>query len=131
MRFEFRGKIRGQGRPRFTRRGHAYEKPEDKEYKAALRAAYLAQGGKFYGDQPIRVKIETRRALPKSKARKTREVSEPDTFKPDADNIGKAVLDALNGVAFADDKQIVRLEITKCSREFRECDEMTVTVEPI
>ena len=33
--------------------------------------------------------------------------------KPDADNIAKVVLDALNGVAYEDDKQVVRVTISK------------------
>jgi Holliday junction resolvase RusA-like endonuclease len=33
--------------------------------------------------------------------------------KPDLDNVAKAVLDALNGVAYVDDKQVVRLSLTK------------------
>ena len=35
------------------------------------------------------------------------------TQKPDADNIAKSVLDALNGLAYADDKQVVTLEVDK------------------
>lgn len=33
--------------------------------------------------------------------------------RPDLDNYGKMLLDALNGVCFVDDAQIVRLELTK------------------
>src|SRR5690606_194541 len=33
--------------------------------------------------------------------------------KPDIDNFVKAALDALNGVVFADDKQVVRVEAEK------------------
>ena len=33
--------------------------------------------------------------------------------KPDVDNIAKAVLDALNGIAYDDDKQITSLVIDK------------------
>ena len=35
------------------------------------------------------------------------------TKKPDADNIAKVVCDALNGVAYKDDTQIVSLHIKK------------------
>lgn len=34
-------------------------------------------------------------------------------MKPDCDNIAKAILDALNGVAYDDDKQVVRLHVEK------------------
>ena len=33
--------------------------------------------------------------------------------KPDVDNIAKAVLDALNGVIWVDDKQVVELTVKK------------------
>ena len=35
------------------------------------------------------------------------------TKKPDCDNIAKIICDALNGVAYDDDKQIVALKVTK------------------
>lgn len=38
---------------------------------------------------------------------------EQATKKPDADNIAKAVLDGLNGVAFVDDSQVVALMVKK------------------
>ena len=34
------------------------------------------------------------------------------TMKPDNDNIAKSVLDALNGLAYVDDKQIVELKVS-------------------
>ena len=36
------------------------------------------------------------------------------TTKPDIDNVIKAVLDGLNGVAYADDSQVVALSASKC-----------------
>lgn len=47
------------------------------------------------------------------------------TKKPDSDNIAKIILDALNGVAYQDDKQVVSLQVEKY---YTEADEM-VTVE--
>lgn len=35
------------------------------------------------------------------------------TTKPDIDNLAKCVLDALNGIAYRDDNQVVRLEVSK------------------
>jgi Holliday junction resolvase RusA-like endonuclease len=35
------------------------------------------------------------------------------TVKPDADNVAKIVLDALNGSAFCDDAQVVHLQVLK------------------
>lgn len=35
------------------------------------------------------------------------------TVKPDTDNIAKTILDGLNGVAYNDDKQVIKLSIEK------------------
>lgn len=40
-------------------------------------------------------------------------MGEPYTHKPDADNVAKAVLDALNGLAYEDDSQVQELVIIK------------------
>ena len=33
--------------------------------------------------------------------------------KPDADNVGKIVLDALNKIAYIDDSQVAQVEVSK------------------
>ena len=50
--------------------------------------------------------------------------SEADVYKPDVDNICKLILDALNGVAWHDDTQVISIEAFKCDRE-RDIDERT------
>lgn len=45
--------------------------------------------------------------------------------KPDADNILKLGLDALNGVAYADDKQVISCE---CIKAYAETPQMVITV---
>lgn len=37
----------------------------------------------------------------------------PPTKRPDVDNISKMILDALNGIAFVDDAQVVSLTVSK------------------
>lgn len=111
--FTYRGKVRGQGRPRFGKHG-AYETSEDTSYKRAIADAYREQGGPWFGDGPLYVAVSVMRHLPKSRPKGV--MSEPDTMKPDADNVAKAVLDALNGVAYADDRQVVMLETRKFPR---------------
>ena len=55
--------------------------------------------------------------VPKSYSKKRREWCltgcEKPTVKPDVDNLCKVICDALNGLAYLDDKQIVKLTITK------------------
>ena len=48
-------------------------------------------------------------------------------LKPDADNICKCVLDALNGVAYQDDKQVIDVRIGK--RWAEQDEKMTVSVQ--
>lgn len=121
----YEGKVRGQGRPRFRRNGKAYETAQDRAYKKALAEAYKEQSGVWFGEAELVAVVEVERALPKSRPKRV--TSEPDTFKPDADNIIKAVLDALNGVAFVDDKQVTAQHVIKWPRtRKRESDLLTV-----
>ena len=53
-------------------------------------------------------------------------MNRPHTQKPDADNVEKAVLDALNGVAFLDDCQVYDVRVTK---HWGELGQTVVTVE--
>lgn len=114
--FDVWGKVRGKGRPRFTRGGHAYTPKGTRDYEMAIREAYENAPGRppepFSG--PIAVCINTYRQLPKSTPKSV--LSEPDTHKPDIDNVAKIVLDALNGVAWEDDAQVVSLTVSKLNR---------------
>lgn len=114
--FDVFGKVRGKGRPRFTRGGHAYTPKGTRDYERAIREAFENAPGRppepFSG--PISVCIMTYRQLPKSTPKSV--IREHDTHKPDADNVAKVVLDALNGVAWVDDAQVTSLTIAKLDR---------------
>lgn len=120
--------VRGKGRPRFSMRcGRpvAYNSKTTKEAEEDIVRAYLSQGGKMhYG--PVEVSVTIFRAMPKSRPQKRR--SEPDVFKPDSDNVMKVVLDALNGIAYQDDRFVVREVLVKHNRVRRGKDCMIVTV---
>lgn len=58
---------------------------------------------------PVRISLEFRKIKPKGVPR----WQQWWTTKPDRDNLDKAVLDALTGVVFEDDSQVVGGEITK------------------
>lgn len=65
---------------------------------------------------PLHMDITAVAAIPKSwpKARRAAALrSGWDQRKPDADNIGKLIADALNGIAYADDSQVARLTVEK------------------
>ena len=118
--FDVYGKVRGKGRPRFTRGGRPYTPKATRDYERAIRDAFENAPGRprepFSG--PIAVSIMTYRQLPNSTPKSVSR--EPDTHKPDADNVAKVVLDALNGVAWLDDAQVTSLTVVKLDRERRE-----------
>ena len=93
----------GKARPRVTKSGHAYTPQKTKDYERLVQACYLSQVGSFCypGKKPLEVVIEAEFPIPKSASKKrTAEMEETyHTNKPDGDNVAKAILDALNGLA--------------------------------
>lgn len=93
MEFIVEGEPQGKARPRFSRRsGTVYTPSKTAKYEKQIRKAFLAVGGKMipsdcYVNRPAK--------------------------KPDVDNILKAVLDALNGMAYKDDKQVIEVTCGK------------------
>lgn len=65
----------------------------------------------------LRIKIFAGYPVPKSTSKKHRAAmlagTELPTKKPDWDNIGKIICDALNGVAYEDDKQVTESQMRK------------------
>lgn len=123
MRFTVYGKVRGSARPRVTKFG-TYIPKETRAYRASILSAFIDAGGRAL-DGPLAVRVDVYRALPKSRPKRLE--SEPDTFKPDVDNIGKNVLDALNAHAWADDSQVVELTVVKHPR-IREPERIVVEI---
>ena len=109
--------VKGKARPRFSR-GHAYTPKATSDAQETIAAAYVeACGGdalKASEGVPVAVAVLTTRNV-KSGFRRQGD-SHADLQKPDADNIAKLVLDALNGVAYEDDSQVVALLVLKLPR---------------
>lgn len=120
--------VRGKARARFSRSGHTYTPTDTENAMGAIQLAYRAAAGSKCAPEgrPVTVFITTIRALPKSRKKSIQE--EHDIFKPDADNIAKLVLDALNGVAWADDTQVTTLSVSKGMRRRGLSDETCVHV---
>ena len=114
--------VRGKARPRFTRQGRTYT--DGRTERAMDEVAWrfrevLAQGGRggevpTFGGDPVEVSIRVHCELPKSRPKRVE--SEEYTVTPDVDNVAKLVLDALNGVAWEDDQQVVGLTVLKLPR---------------
>ena len=121
------GEPMGKQRPRATFvAGHAtiYTPKKTQGYEARFASAY----GEKYPDEPplqgaIEVTIRAFFSLSKADFNSKGEPNKKGTAKlkgevvptkkPDCDNIAKAVLDGLNGVAFQDDSQVTLLYIQK------------------
>lgn len=111
--FRVPGAPQGKGRPRFTKGGITYTPTATRQYEDLIAYAYRLQGGRHFGHVPLRVVITAVFPVPKSYGKKVRDqigagIVRP-MKKPDGDNIEKAVLDALNGIAYHDDIQVVEL----------------------
>lgn len=118
--------VRGKGRVRFVKQtGRTYTPDKTAEAMALIRAAW-GDRPKAPSGVPVSVTIETKRPLPKSRPKSVE--YEPDVYKPDADNIAKLVLDALNGVAWTDDTQVTILAVMKYDRARCASESTIVTV---
>lgn len=107
----------GKARPRFTIQGRAYTPPatHKAEHELATACRVALDGFVKPTDAPVRVAIRAIFAVPNSASQKRRAelLGQPVTKKPDADNIAKLVLDALNGIVYVDDKQIFSVSVEK------------------
>ena len=99
-----------KARPRVVR-GHAFTPKKTKDYEALVKDVYRLTVGEYLGDSAIVATIEE--SYSKSKKRRIAEGEIKHTKRPDVDNCAKAILDALNEVAYRDDSQIVESRITK------------------
>lgn len=113
------GKVQGKGRPRFSRiSGTVYTPQPTKDYEARIKAAYRQEGGTIIdSDIPLYVAV-TAYIQPPSRWKKAEreDAIQGKIFpqcKPDADNILKIILDGLQGVAYEDDKQVIKCTCTK------------------
>lgn len=120
MTFSIPGAPQGKARSRTVFNGKRTYTPEKTvNYEALVKLSYQqAAGGLFLGaGVPVRVRIDAYYDTPKSESKKKlRNMLAGLLFptkKPDWDNIGKIVCDALNGIAWKDDAQIVDGHVLK------------------
>ena len=111
------GTIVAKARPRVCKHG-TYTPKKTKDYEQLIRNSYMAQDGKFFErDIPVQITIKAYKKPPKSTTKKNLKLIEQGLFlwvnKPDIDNICKSVLDALNGIAYADDGQVIKIRASK------------------
>jgi Holliday junction resolvase RusA-like endonuclease len=109
----------GKGRARATRGGRLYTPAKTANTEAFVKLCAMQSLPEEYeiAVEPLFVAVEAVCDVPVSWSKKKREtalsgVSRP-TGKPDLDNIAKLYCDALNGIVWKDDSQIVAMQLTK------------------
>ena len=132
--FTVPGEPRGKGRPRFSRSGHTYTDSETRAYEDKIVAYYKkAYGGFRFPDSAfLSVDVVAYLPIPKSATKAARGGMEQGTIlpsrKPDVDNIEKAVLDALNHVAYHDDARVHR---TSCAKYYGAEPRLDITIKEV
>ena len=106
----FNIKPRSKQRPRSTRSGHTYTPKETREYEKLISKAY---SGVAFVEGPLEVELVFDNDKTTIVIKELKPTKNPSKLRGDIDNYAKAILDALNGVAYTDDKQIVSLKLKK------------------
>lgn len=132
--------IEGKAKPkqsfRYTRQGFKYTPRDVKQYARDVQYSFYAKYPTWlpsaYFEKPLKVEIQVFIKTPKSfsKIKKQRAFAGEirPLVKPDCDNISKNILDALNGVVYPDDKQIVELTVKKF---YSESEFVNISIEDI
>jgi len=119
--FTIYGEPQGKGRPNFSKiAGHVTTRTPDETvlYENLVQTEYRLQSGqRFPDDAMLDVRVFAYYSIPKSVSKKKRQAmlnhKIRPTKKPDFDNIGKVICDALNKIAYRDDSQIVDAMVRK------------------
>lgn len=104
-------KPRAKQRPRVAR-GVAYTPKETREAEAAIREQYVERAEELQLEGPLAVHIELYNDQFAIRIESHSDYQER-RLRGDIDNYAKTILDALNGVAWVDDKQINYLSMEK------------------
>lgn len=102
-----------QPRPRVYAGMAVSDSPKSKAWKQAIAWGWVSGGGAFFSG-PCLVTIDAYLPRPKRLMRKKDpDGAIPAPVRPDLDNLAKAILDGLQGVAYADDGAVCELRIRK------------------
>lgn len=115
---EVRGNPVAKGRPRATKTGRLYTPGKTRDWESLARV--LAQAAMKHGEPiagPVEVTVRAVFPIPASwpawKRVAAADGQVAHTAKPDGDNVLKAAKDALNGVVYRDDAQVVDVYMRK------------------
>lgn len=116
--FSVPGEPRGKGRPRFSG-NRAYTDSETKAFERKIADCYQLFRGpvKWPEDAFFEVEVVAYLPIPKSVSKVQQARMEERAIlpsrKPDADNVLKAVMDALNHIAYPDDSRVHKCSCAK------------------
>lgn len=120
VKFTVCGEPRGKGRPRFARMGdtvRTFTPKETASYENLVKLSYIQENQHKKLTGAIRAEIIGVFPIPKSESKKRRAAMIAGeihhTKKIDCDNLAKTILDALNEIAYDDDKQVCQLMVSK------------------
>ncbi len=131
IKFSVMGEPRGKQRPKAQNMGkyiHIYTPQATINYENYIKLSYLDALERSKGtleplsqylnkETMLEAKISIFQSIPKSTSKKKAllmlEGNIRPIKKPDIDNILKSVFDGLNGIAFKDDTQIIRIQTEK------------------
>ena len=105
-----------KGRPRFTRQGRTYTPAATRKWEEHVRDTARRCCPDVRLEGALRCGLKFWLPVPQSWSKSRQERALEDGWcvgRNDADNLAKGVLDALNGICYNDDRQIVDLRITK------------------
>lgn len=117
VKFIIPGKPSGKERPRLSN-GIVYTPARTKSYENFIKGCYIEQCGDIsFGDRAISMDIKAYVPV-LTKFRKAEKIAALNgelkpSAKPDADNILKAILDALNEIAYDDDRYIYKITVER------------------
>jgi len=111
----------GKQRARYAKRGNfvqTYTPDKTRNYESLIKeAAIEAMGASEPLETPVTLYLYIRAPIPKSLPKKRIEAClnglDKPIKKPDASNVLKSVEDAMNGVVYKDDSQIVNIHVSK------------------
>lgn len=113
--FTVKGQPKGKGKPRFTKNGHVYTPESTRIYEEEIKIRYKEKykNEMLDGNIAVEVFINKKPASYLGIKKYNKLLGKYCNIKPDTDNVVKAVLDALKGVAYADDKNVVEIYAVK------------------
>lgn len=120
IKFRIPGKVQPQGRPRASVRGghvRMYDPPKSREYKKHVKQVAEDYAPSEPLEGPLHVRMTFSRQYLKSWTKRQRMDAEDGILmpitRPDLSNLCKGIEDALNGIMWKDDSQIIELMLAK------------------